>query len=118
MEYVRTSVSSDFSIGLFAGEWAPDDKDRPQNPLDGDASVPPPPEPAFWIPAFSFSWSDQLSIDARRFSISNRLVSPRGVVMYERSTLVTRRRSTFVSLELLRSRRRASTRCSFMITAG
>lgn len=51
-------------------------------------------------------------------SISNRLASARGVVRKERRTLVTRRLSTFVSEELRRRRRRASIRCSLIMTAG
>jgi hypothetical protein len=55
---------------------------------------------------------------ARRESISNRFASARGVVRNASSTFVTRRRSTLVSEEFRLSRRRASIRCSLIITAG
>ena len=74
--------------------------------------------PFRWMPALSRSSSDHWRIEARRESISKRFESPRGVVKKDRRTFVTRRRSTFVSVEERRRRRRASIRCSFMITAG
>jgi hypothetical protein len=55
----RTSVSSDLSTSAplkGEGEFDPEDNDRPQNPLLGEVvAESPPPPPAFWIPAFSFS---------------------------------------------------------------
>lgn len=68
-------------------------------------------------PAFSRSRSVHESMVARRESISNRFASARGVVRNARRTFVTRRRSTLVSDELRLSRRRASMRCSLIITA-
>ena len=56
-------------------------------------------------------------MEARRESISKRLLSARGVERKERRTLDTRRLSTLFSVELRRRRRRASIRCSLMITA-
>ncbi len=57
-------------------------------------------------------------MEARRDNISYRLVSARGVDRKDKKTLDTSRRSTFVSEELRRKRRRASIRCSFRMTAG
>ena len=57
-------------------------------------------------------------MEERRDNISYRLVSARGVDKKEMRTLDTSRRSTFVSVELRRKRRRASIRCSFRITAS
>jgi hypothetical protein len=106
-----TSVSSDLSNSAFPGEPALDD--RPQNDEAGDASE----EPTRCRPAFSRSRSFQERTEARRESISKRFPSARGVERKERSTLVTKRRSTLKSVELRRNRRRASIRCSFMMTA-
>lgn len=68
-------------------------------------------------PAFSRSASDHERMVASKDSISNRLASARGVVRNERRTLVTSRLSTLLSVEFFRSLRRASMRCSLMITA-
>ena len=106
-----TSVSSDLSNSAFAGEPALDD--RPQNDEAECVSE----EPTRCRPAFSRSRSFQERTEARRESISKRFPSARGVERKERSTLVTKRRSTLKSVELRRNRRRASIRCSFMMTA-
>lgn len=68
-------------------------------------------------PAFSRSSSDHCKIEDSKVSISNRLVSPLGVPRNCRRTFVTSLRSTLVLFDVLRSRRNASTRCSFMMTA-
>lgn len=83
-------------------------------------TIPPPPlEPeALCRPACSRSRSVHKRIDESKESISNRFGSARGVVRKESKMFVTSRRSTLVSDELRRRRRRASVRCSFMITAG
>jgi hypothetical protein len=109
----HTSVSSigfSNSAGAFAGEpegerLQKDDDDRGVRPC------------ARCRPAFSRSGSVHDKMVAKRPSISKRLASSRGVVRNERSTLVTRRLSTLVSVELRRSRRRASIRCSLLTTA-
>lgn len=111
MEERPTSVSSDLSSSAFGGEPALDD--RPQNDEPVDVSG----ELTRCRPAFSRSRSFQERIEARRDSISKRLPSARGVERKERRTLVTKRRSTLKSVELRRNRRRASIRCSFMMTA-
>lgn len=105
-----TSVSSVFSSSavLVGGVIG----DRTQNGELGFA------EWARCSPAFSRSSSFQESMEARRDNISYRLVSARGVDKKEMRTLDTSRRSTFVSEELRRRRRRASMRCSFRITAS
>ena len=106
-----TSVSSDLSNSALAGEPALDD--RPQNDeADGVFE-----ELTRCRPAFSRSRSFQDRTEARRESISKRFPSVRGVERKERSTLVTKRRSTLKSVELRRNRRRASIRCSFIMTA-
>lgn len=76
-----------------------------------------PTEPARCRPAFSRSASFHDRMLARRLSISNRLLSPRGVVRKESRTFVTSLRSTLLSVWFLRSRRSASMRCSLRITA-
>ena len=68
-------------------------------------------------PAFSRSSSVHCRIEDSKVSISNRLASPLGVFRNCRRTFVTSLRSTLVLFDDLRSRRNASTRCSFMITA-
>ena len=109
-----TSVSSVFcnSAGLLAGD---DVADRPQNsePDEGNVAL-----PLRCRPAFSLSSSDHERMVDMRDSISKRFESARGVFKQDRTTFVTRRRSTLVSEDDLRSRRNASIRCSFMITAG
>ena len=106
-----TSVSSDLSNSALVGEPALDD--RPQNDEAEGVSE----DPTRCRPAFSRSRSFQERTVARRESISKRFPSVRGVERKERSTLVTKRRSTLKSVELRRNRRRASIRCSFMMTA-
>ena len=69
-------------------------------------------------PTFSRWSSDQLRIDEMSCSISNRLASPRGVLRNVMRTFDTRRRSTLFSPESFLSRRSASVRCSFRITAA
>ena len=106
-----TSVSSVFSNSVpLAGELLADERDQKEG--DGVRD-----DCTRCKPAFSRSGSVQERIVARRESISNRLLSARGVVRNERRTLVTSRRSTLVSEELRLSRRRASIRCSFIMTA-
>ena len=105
-----TSVSSDLSISAFAGELTLEDRPQNDEPVDGSEAL------TRCRPAFSRSMSFQERIEARRESISKRLPSARGVERKERRTLVTKRRSTLKSVELRRSRRRASIRCSFMMT--
>ena len=68
-------------------------------------------------PAFSRSSSVHCKIEDSKVSISKRLASPLGVFRNCRRTLVTSLRSTFVLFDVLRSRRSASTRCSFMMMA-
>jgi len=68
-------------------------------------------------PAFSRSSSVHCKIEDNKVSISNRLASPLGVLRNCRRTFVTSLRSTLLLLDDLRSRRSASTRCSFMMTA-
>lgn len=68
-------------------------------------------------PALSRSSSDQERMEASNESISNRLLSARGVLKNDIRTLVTSRRSTLFSPESFFRRRRASVRCSFSITA-
>jgi len=105
-----TSVSSVFSnSGPFAGDEL---EDLLQNEDDFGAAC------ARCNPAFSRSGSVHERTVARRESISNRFGSARSVVRNERRTLVTRRLSTFVSVALRRRRRRASIRCSLIMTAG
>ncbi len=107
----QTSVSSDFSSSVFGLEA--DVLLRPQNEPPCVASA----ELVRCRPAFSRSWSFHERIEASRLSISKRLLSARGVERKESTTFVTRRRSTLVSEELRFKRRRASIRCSLMITA-
>ena len=76
-----------------------------------------PTEPARCRPAFSRSASFHDRMLARRLSISNRLLSTRGVVRKESRTFVTSLRSTLLSVWFLRNRRSASMRCSLRITA-
>ena len=105
---LRTSVSSVFSKSALLLEATFDG--RPQNEgveLGG----------ARCNPAFSRSASVHDRTDEISWSISKRFGSARGVARKERRTFVTRRRSTLVSDEFRRRRRRASIRCSFMITA-
>ena len=107
-----TSVSSVFSSSCpLAGELLAEERDQ----KEGDGTMD---ECARCRPAFSRSGSVQERMVARRESISNRLASARGVVRNARRTFVTRRRSTLVSEELRLSRRRASMRCSLIITAS
>ena len=106
-----TSVSSDLSSSAFAEEPTLDDR------LQNDGAVDVSEELTRCRPAFSRSRSFHERTEARRESISKRLPSARGVERNERRTLVTKRRSTLKSVELRRSRRRASIRCSFMMTA-
>ena len=68
-------------------------------------------------PAFSRSSSVHCKIEESKVSISNLLASPLGVLRNCRRTFVTSLRSTLVLFDVLRSRRNASTRCSFMMTA-
>lgn len=106
----RTSVSSvrSRSAPLPLGEVA---ADRPHSSEPCDAL------PFRCRPAFSLSSSVQESIEERRDNISKRFGSARGVTKKESSTFVTRRLSTVVSVDDRRSRRKASIKCSFMITA-
>lgn len=111
MEKILASVSSVFSnSGLFAGEFPIDV--RPQN--DEGCVVA---GCARWRPAFSRSESDHDRMVARSESISKRFASARGVVRNWRRILVTSLLSTLVSEELRLRRRRASIRCSLIITA-
>lgn len=121
----HTSVSSVFSSSMFLlllGDAAPLIP-LPQN-------NPPPPEVVFPVapgvetvpkplikPALSLSASPHPRIVPSNPSISNRFGSARGVDRKESRTLVTSRRSTLVSEDDFRRRRRASIRCSFMMTA-
>ena len=106
-----TSVLSVLSSSCaFAGEMLAEERD--QN--EGDGAIE---EFARCRPAFSRSESVHERMVARRESISNRFASSRGVMRNDRRTFVTRRPSTLVSEELRLSRRRASTRCSLIITA-
>ena len=109
----QTSVSSVFwsSAGLDAGEDALDRPHKREDPVDAGAAL------LRCRPAFSRSSSFQERMEASRVSISKRLESARGVVRKDRITFVTKRRSTLVSEEERRSRRNASMRCSFMMTA-
>ena len=68
-------------------------------------------------PAFSRSSSVHCKTVDSIVSISNRLASPLGVLRNWRRTFVTSLRSTLVLFDDLRSRRSASTRWSFMMTA-
>lgn len=68
-------------------------------------------------PAFSRSSSVHCKTEDSKVSISNRLASPLGVLRNCRRTFVTSLRSTLVLFDDLRSRRSASTRCSFMMMA-
>lgn len=68
-------------------------------------------------PARSRSSSPHDRMDASRLSISNRLLSARGVLKKVMSTFVTNRRSTLFSELSFLSRRRASVKCSLRITA-
>ena len=74
-------------------------------------------EPERCRPAFSRSSSVHCKIEDSKVSISNRLASPLGVLRNCRRTFVTSLRSTLVLFDVLRSRRNASTRCSFIMTA-
>jgi len=69
-------------------------------------------------PARTRSSSDQERMEARSPSISNRFVSSRGVLRKVSNMLVTSLRSTLVFADPRRRRRKASIRCSLIITAS
>lgn len=69
-------------------------------------------------PAVSLSSSDHCKTLAMRESISKRFPSARGVVRNCRSRFVTSLRSTLTSDVFARSRRNASVKCSFRMTAS
>ena len=104
-----TSVSSVFSSSK-ALDFEPGDRVDSRDDLVAGG-------PERCRPAFSRSSSVHCKIEDSRVSISNRLASPLGVFRNCRTTFVTSLRSTFMLFDVLRSRRRASTRCSFMMTA-
>ena len=109
---VRTSVSSVCcNSPALVGEVALDERPQKEDCVVPDGC-------AFWRPAFSRSWSFHERIEASKESISKRLLSALGVDRKDRRTLLTKRLSTLFSVELRRSRRRASIRCSFRITAN
>ena len=104
-----TSVSSVFSSSKVLFFEAGDNVDS----MDVLAAG----EPERCRPAFSRSSSVHCNIEDSKVSISNRFASPLGVLRNCRRTFVTSLRSTLVLFDVLRSRRSASTRCSFMMTA-
>lgn len=119
----RASVSSVFSNSIFllllgdAAPLMPFPQNSPLPPETPFAVAPPLDAPKLLIkPAFSFSTSFHPRIVPSNPSISNLLGSARGVDKKESKTLVTSRQSTLVSEDDFRRRRRASIRCSFMIT--
>jgi hypothetical protein len=69
-------------------------------------------------PARTRSSSDQERMDASSPSISNRFVSSRGVQRNVSNMFVTSLRSTLVFADPRRRRRKASMRCSLIITAN
>jgi len=106
------SVSSGFSrsrFGLIGPE--PEETRRPLN--EGRLAD----KPERCSPAFSRSLSSHDRMDDKRESISKRFGSEREVVRNWRRMFVTSRRSTLLSDEFFRNRRRASVRCSLIITA-
>ena len=104
-----TSVSSVFSSSKALVFEAGDRVDSVDDLVAG--------EPERCRPAFSRSSSVHCNIEDSKVSISNRFASPLGVLRNCRRTFVTSLRSTLVLFDVLRSRRSASTRCSFMMTA-
>lgn len=104
-----TSVSSVFSSSKALDFEAGDRVDNIDDFVTGG--------PERCRPAFSRSSSVHCRIEDSKVSISNRLASPLGVFKNCRRTFVTSLRSTLVLFDVLRSRRNASTRCSFMMTA-
>ena len=104
-----TSVSSVFSSSKALDFEAGDRVDNMDDLVAGG--------PERCRPAFSRSSSVHCKIEESKVSISNRLASPLGVFRNCRRTFVTSLRSTLVLFDVLRSRRNASTRCSFMMTA-
>ena len=108
-EYSLTSVSSVFSRSKALDLDAGDRVDSIDDLVIGG--------PERCRPALSRSSSVQCKIEESRLSISNRLGSPLGVLKNCRRIFVTSLRSTLVLFEDLRSRRSASMRCSFIMTA-
>ena len=104
-----TSVSSVFSSSKTLDFEAGDRVDSIEDLAAGG--------PERCKPAFSRSSSVHCNIEDSKVSISNRLASPLGVFRNCKRTFVTSLRSTLVLFDVLRSRRSASTRCSFMMTA-
>jgi hypothetical protein len=107
--YSPTSVSSVFSSSKALDFEAGERVDSMDDLVAGG--------PERCRPAFSRSSSVHCKIEDSKVSISNRLASPLGVFRNCRRTFVTSLRSTLVLFDVLRNRRKASTRCSFMMTA-
>ena len=108
-EYSLTSVSSVFSSSSALDFDAGDSVDSMDDLATGESER--------CRPAFSRSSSVHCKIEDSKVSISNRLASPLGVLRNCKRTFVTSLRSTLVLFDVLRSRRSASMRCSFIMTA-
>ena len=113
----RTSVSSVFSSSRFLLLLGDPNPQNPEVPFPVEPALGVGPEPLI-RPAFSLSASPHPRMVPSNPNISNLFGSARGVDRKESRTLLTSRLSTLVSEDDFRRRRRASMRCSFMITAN